>query len=367
MHVSAGQRPICSVPPLPTHTPALASEMPAFNTYAAEWSRRISSKNATPMTDEPLIRKMFTKLKDYYTELSTYVPEVTSRAGKHAFLHRARVAREQEDVISFREIRTELVGYWNLYLAREEQKKKHMRNKLTRMMDMDMYPSHEWENNTSSVLRVSGPEGSSAASPVILLDEDAKNRRALEKEKEEVQAGRCCEKEAQTQNLRQLQQEQLNMLQRQQWRFMQEQQTQEIMRSLAVQELASPRNLPPQSDTHTLETKKRKSTLAEEYSDSSSNSHSHSNNTTPLRPSFSSDVYTYAHALWPQATETGDPGPSTKRRCMKTRLEYEDEEALGQDVVYGDENEVKGYVGKGKGRMKDMEKEKREVIWVDSR
>jgi hypothetical protein len=61
------------------------------------------------------------------------------------------VAREQEDVISFREIQSELVSYWDWYLAQQVRKKGIMRRGLAKMLDVDVYPSHEWDDiNTST-------------------------------------------------------------------------------------------------------------------------------------------------------------------------------------------------------------------------
>lgn len=93
---------------------------------------------------------MFTAFKDFYSELSSYVPEVTYIAGRRAFLHRARVAREQENVEAFRELRNEAIAYWSAYLDREERKKNAMDAKMGRMLDMDVYPSHEWEESSSA-------------------------------------------------------------------------------------------------------------------------------------------------------------------------------------------------------------------------
>jgi hypothetical protein len=99
----------CSVPSLPTNKPILAAGMSDFDRYAAEWKRQISLESSSTITEEPPIRKMFAEFRNFYTELANYVPDVSFRSGRHTFLHRARVAREQENVIAFREIRNELI------------------------------------------------------------------------------------------------------------------------------------------------------------------------------------------------------------------------------------------------------------------
>jgi hypothetical protein len=166
---TGSQAPICSVPSLPTHTPLLIPGMPDFDAYSADWSRWISSNSNSPVTMKPPIRAMFTAFKDFYSELSSVVPQVTLIQGRHAFLHRARVAREQEDVKSFRYLRNELVQYWYAYLEQEERKKNDMNLRLSRMLDTDIYPSHEWEEpSTSCTRRSSSTVHESSQSPVAL-------------------------------------------------------------------------------------------------------------------------------------------------------------------------------------------------------
>ncbi|KAH8623703.1 arid-like protein [Alternaria alternata] len=156
----------CSVPSMPTNKPMLVAGMPAFDAYAAEWKHQISSESSNAITEEPPIRKMFTEFRNFYSELATYVPDVTFRNGRHTFLHRARVAREQEDVVAFREIRNELIHYWEAYKADEERKKREMDKRLGKLLESDMYPSHEWED--ASPTRPQLPFGQTAQSPVLL-------------------------------------------------------------------------------------------------------------------------------------------------------------------------------------------------------
>ncbi|KAH8726867.1 hypothetical protein GQ44DRAFT_738630 [Phaeosphaeriaceae sp. PMI808] len=144
---NTSRAPICSVPSIPTHTPVLAPGMPDFDAYASSWSDLISQDSASPITTKPPIRAMFTAFKDFYTELSIYAPEVTYTHGRHAFLHRARVAREQEDVEAFRVLRNDLIQHWFNYQEREERTRTHMNARLTNLLETDLYPSHEWDEN----------------------------------------------------------------------------------------------------------------------------------------------------------------------------------------------------------------------------
>jgi hypothetical protein len=158
-HWTVGSRAaICSVPPLPTHTPLLIPGMPDFDTYTSSWTRWVSSSSSSALTKKPPIRAMFTSFKDFYSELSAVVPGITFIQGRNAFLHRARVAREQENVEAFRHLRNELIQYWYTWLEQEERKKVEMNQRLSIMLDTDVYPSHEWQDSRTSSVTVTGSE-----------------------------------------------------------------------------------------------------------------------------------------------------------------------------------------------------------------
>ncbi|KAG9378838.1 hypothetical protein A1F94_010607 [Pyrenophora tritici-repentis] len=158
----------CSVPSLPTNDPILVAGMPAFDAYVSEWKRKISSKSSTAVTEEPPIRRMFAEFRNFYTQLSSYVPDVMYRSGKHTFLHRARVAREKEDVIVFRDIQNELVHYWTAYLLNEEDRKRKMNTILENLLKSDKYPSHVWEETSSRQMQLPSINSSSVQSPIHL-------------------------------------------------------------------------------------------------------------------------------------------------------------------------------------------------------
>jgi hypothetical protein len=158
--------PHCSVPQLTTQKMLISWQSNAeFAAYKEQWERWLSQKSAVSLCRKPPIRAMFTEFKQFYTNLSPVVPDVTARVGKHAFLHRARVAREMEDVESFRHLRNELIEYWYAYLEREEEKKNALNTQLSRMLDTDVYPSHEDEP-----LSRRNSSGSSSDSPILDVD-----------------------------------------------------------------------------------------------------------------------------------------------------------------------------------------------------
>jgi hypothetical protein len=138
---------------LPTDFPRLAPGDPDFDEYKKTWEKTISQ--TTPPPPKPPIRAMFTELKKFYTQLAEYMDGNLDRIGKHAFLHRARVAREDENVEAFREVRNELIMYWDQYLKLEEDKRRKMNEKTCGMLDVDSYPSAEDESPRE---RTSSPE-----------------------------------------------------------------------------------------------------------------------------------------------------------------------------------------------------------------
>lgn len=163
--------PLCSVPQLPVRMPLLICTTPAFMEYRKNWERWIASGSTTSLVSKPPIRTMFTELKEFYTRLAATVPDVTARNGRHAFLHRARVAREQENVEAFRHLRNELIGYWEAYLEQEERKKDDMNRRLGRMLDVDVYPA-SWDEDHACIVGLKpnvthSMPSSSSSSPII--------------------------------------------------------------------------------------------------------------------------------------------------------------------------------------------------------
>lgn len=162
--------PLCSVPQLPTKVPLLVCDQSSFIEYCSNWERWISSSSTGSLVGKPPIRAMFTELKDFYTRLAATIPDVTARNGRYAFLHRARVAREQENVEAFRNLRNELINYWEAYLEQEERKKDDMNRRLGKMLEADVYPS-VWDEEHACIASRSNSvhptSRSNSQSPII--------------------------------------------------------------------------------------------------------------------------------------------------------------------------------------------------------
>ncbi|KAF1964667.1 hypothetical protein BU23DRAFT_604676 [Bimuria novae-zelandiae CBS 107.79] len=186
------ETPLCSVPQLPTKVQLFICDQPEFTQYRTSWERWISSASSTSLVVKPPIRAMFTELKEFYTRLSVMVPDVTARNGRHAFLHRARVAREQENVEAFRHLRNELIGYWEAYLEQEERKKDDMNRRLSKMLDVDVYPA-SWDDGHACVVgssdTVRSTPGSSSQSPIITNAESWRSAARRSKQSQSTQSG----------------------------------------------------------------------------------------------------------------------------------------------------------------------------------
>jgi hypothetical protein len=156
---------ICSVPTFPDQVPVLLPGIPEFDEYAAKWERCISSPGNTAVIENPPIRAMFTEFKDWYSRLAKIVRTVAFRPGRQAYLHRARVAREQEDVETFRKLQNELTQHWYAYLEYEEKLRIDMNSRLSRMLDADKYPTLQYPDEPDYT---TGQPSNASQSPTTL-------------------------------------------------------------------------------------------------------------------------------------------------------------------------------------------------------
>jgi hypothetical protein len=156
---------ICSVPSFPNQIPVLLPGIPEFDEYASRWERCISSPASTAVIENPPIRAMFTEFKDWYSRLAKIVRTVAFRPGRQAYLHRARVAREQEDVETFRKLQHELTQHWYAHLEYEEKLRIDMNLRLNRMLDADKYPTLQYPDEPNYT---TGQPSNAAQSPTTL-------------------------------------------------------------------------------------------------------------------------------------------------------------------------------------------------------
>ena len=119
---------------------------------------------------------MFAELKNFFCQLCTLESTADHGTGCNVFMHRARVAREQEDIEAFRLLREELVGIWHRYAEVGKIKNCDMEARLERLYAVDEYLSDDWaDRNASTYRRNSHGEFSSQ----IGLDDDAIDKEGI--------------------------------------------------------------------------------------------------------------------------------------------------------------------------------------------
>ncbi|OAL57171.1 hypothetical protein IQ07DRAFT_594576 [Pyrenochaeta sp. DS3sAY3a] len=176
---SARPSSLCSVPKLPNRSPILVPGYPAFDAIASPWARSISTTHPTNLISKPPIRPMFAEFKDFYANLCRVYNGIPNHTGRLAFLHRARVAREQENVEGFRELRNELIQYWYAYLDSQERQKNDMNKLLSKMLDADVYPASEWEEISPESFARRKPSTLGTSQSPILLDDDTMEKEGI--------------------------------------------------------------------------------------------------------------------------------------------------------------------------------------------
>jgi hypothetical protein len=115
-----------------------------FEALATKWEHCIASQSSTRILPRPPITTMFTEFRNFHNKLSEILSDLHQR-GRSDLLHRARVAREQEDVAAFRALRTELMQYWFRYLERQEAFQIGINASLSQMLDADTYGQNDGE------------------------------------------------------------------------------------------------------------------------------------------------------------------------------------------------------------------------------
>lgn len=119
--------------------PLIGPGMPDFDDFAAAWARRLATEAPSNILTKSPLTKMFTEFRAFHNKLAEIMPVIVQR-GRHCYLHRARVAREHEDLVSFRTVGAELVQHWHNRLALQEREKKEVSHFLHRLVDADIYP-----------------------------------------------------------------------------------------------------------------------------------------------------------------------------------------------------------------------------------
>jgi hypothetical protein len=113
--------------------------MTAFNSVAANWQRCLTMESPLNILPKSPMTKLFVEFKAFYNKLTKVMPHIVE-TGRKCFLHRARVARENEDIVTFRAIYAELLEHWYHRLRIQDLERSEVNAALQRMMNADNYP-----------------------------------------------------------------------------------------------------------------------------------------------------------------------------------------------------------------------------------
>ncbi|UPX14035.1 uncharacterized protein EKO05_0004528 [Ascochyta rabiei] len=129
----------CITPTLPNPSPIMGPGMAGFDFYAAEWECQLSLEAPSKILNKSPMTQLFMEFRAFYNSLANIMPHIVGCRSK-GYLHRARVAREHEDIAAFRAVRAELVQHWHHYLAQQEFQRAKINASLQRMIRADVYP-----------------------------------------------------------------------------------------------------------------------------------------------------------------------------------------------------------------------------------
>ncbi|KAJ8106697.1 hypothetical protein OPT61_g9367 [Boeremia exigua] len=129
-----------SIPPhVPNPVPVFFPGILGFKTLSNNWQRRLASKGPSNILPNSPMTNMFVQFKALYNEIAAIMPNAI-RNDRQCFLHRARLAREKEDVVAFRAVAAELVGCWRYRLQLQDTERRIVDQALQRVADADIYP-----------------------------------------------------------------------------------------------------------------------------------------------------------------------------------------------------------------------------------
>lgn len=135
--------PLCArahPPPSPLLTPG----MPAFACFAPDWEATLKIRAAATLLPASPMTQLFIEFRALYGKLVQFMPSAV-RQQRQCFLHRARVAREKEDIDMFRAVEAELMACWRHQLRLRELERQEVERALRRVVDADVYPGREGE------------------------------------------------------------------------------------------------------------------------------------------------------------------------------------------------------------------------------
>lgn len=132
--------PKCATASAEKPIPVLTPDMPYFQIFAGDWERALASDAPTNLLPKSPMINLFVEFKNLHNSIVDIAPD-TARLGRRCFLHRARIAREQEDIVGFRAVQAELLACWRQHLESQARGKREVDKAMQRMLDADTYPN----------------------------------------------------------------------------------------------------------------------------------------------------------------------------------------------------------------------------------
>lgn len=145
VHIHEGSRhppTHCSGRHMTQPSAVFVSGMTDFDVFAADWRRTLASDAPSAVVPQSPMTKLFLAFKTLHEKLMCAMPQAV-RVGRQCFLHRARVARVQEDVGGFRAVVADLLACWRRHLQDQDRERREVNFALQSMLDADLYLREE--------------------------------------------------------------------------------------------------------------------------------------------------------------------------------------------------------------------------------
>jgi hypothetical protein len=129
----------CIPPPSSDPVPIVAPGGFDFDNIATPWEETLALEAPTNIIPPSPLTQLFVRFKEFHDKLANAMPHIV-RVGRQCFLHRARVAREREDIAGFRSVVAQMMAAWRHHVQLHDAQRYEVHRAMWRMMDADTYP-----------------------------------------------------------------------------------------------------------------------------------------------------------------------------------------------------------------------------------
>lgn len=128
----------CIPPPPPDPVPIVVPGVLDFDNIATPWEQTLALEAPTNIIPASPLTKLFVEFKEFHNKVTAVMPHIV-RVGRQCFLHRARVARENEDIAEFRSVVAQTMAAWRHHVQLQDAQRYEVHRAMWRMMDADTY------------------------------------------------------------------------------------------------------------------------------------------------------------------------------------------------------------------------------------